>query len=138
MSPMPTLLLTSDVGVSPTRTRRRFSVAYKRDILRAVAACTTPGEIGALLRREGLYSSQLTAWRAADRRGALTGPVPRRGPVAVPLNPQTQQLAQLERALAQATRRAERAELLVEAQQKFSPLIARTLPLLGVCTETPS
>ena len=117
MSPVPTLLLTADGGVSPTRTRRRFTAAYKRDILTAAAACTAPGEIGAWLRREGLYSSHLTAWRAADRRGALTGPPVRRGPTPTAPDPRAQQIAQLERALAKATRRAERAELLVEAQK---------------------
>ena len=55
----------------------------------------------------------------------------------MPPNPQAQQIAQLERALAKATRRAERAELLVEAQKKFSQLIGLTLPLLDASTETP-
>jgi len=117
LSPVPQLVINPDVGVSPTRTRRRFTATYKRDILQAVAACSAPGEIGALLRREGLSSSHLTAWRAADRRGALTGPPVRRGPTPTPPDPRAQQIAQLERALARATRRAEHAELLVEAQK---------------------
>jgi transposase-like protein len=131
-------VINPDVGVSPTRTRRRFTTAYKRRILDAVAACTHPGEIGALLRREGLYSSHLTAWRAANRRGALTGPLPRRGPVATPPDPRVQQIAQLERQVRQLTRRAERAELIVDAQKKFSQLIGLTLPPLDAPTETPS
>lgn len=66
-------LLLQDTGVSPTRTRRQFSTAYKLQILSAAEACTQPGELGALLRREGLYSSHLSVWRAAQRRGELAG-----------------------------------------------------------------
>src|SRR6266478_5192453 len=61
--------------------RRRFTVEYKRRILREADRCTHPGEIGALLRREGLYSSHLTTWRAARDRGELAGVAPqKRGP----------------------------------------------------------
>ena len=78
LSLAPTLVLNPDVGVSPTRTGRRFTAAYMRQILDAAAACTQPGAIGALLRREGLYSSHLAAWRAADRQGEAR--TLRRGP----------------------------------------------------------
>jgi transposase-like protein len=133
LSPAPTLVLNPDVSVSATRTRRRFTAAYKRQILDAAAACTRPGEIGALLRREGLYSSHLTAWRAADRQGeALTQ---RRGPAPTAPNPLAPRVAELERALAQATRRADRAELIVDAQKKFSALIGLTLPPLDASRE---
>ena len=73
-------LLLHDTGVSPTRTRRQFTATYKLQILAAADACTKPGELGALLRREGLYSSHLAVWRAARRRGDLQGPAnsPRR------------------------------------------------------------
>src|SRR5216683_3221071 len=53
--------------------RRRFTAEYKRRIVREADRCTKPGEIGALLRREGLYSSLLTTWRAARDRGELEG-----------------------------------------------------------------
>ena len=53
--------------------RRRFSAEYKLKILRQAEACTRPGEIGALLRREGLYTSHLTAWRKQRDAGALAG-----------------------------------------------------------------
>ncbi len=128
MSPTPALVINPDVGVSPTRTRRGFTTAYKRQILEAVAACTQPGAIGALLRREGLYSSHLTAWRTAEARGELTAAPKRRGPVAVPPDPRIAQVTQLERQVRQLTTRAERAELLVDAQKKFSQLIGLTLP----------
>ena len=134
LSLAPALLLSSDVGVSSTRTRRRFTAAYKRQILDAAAACTQPGEIGALLRREGLYSSHLTAWRAAARRGdALTR---RRGPTPAVPNPLTKRVVELERALQQATVRAERAELIIDAQKKFSQLIGLTLPPLDASSGT--
>ena len=134
MSLAPALVLNPDVSVSAARTRRRFTTAYKRRVLDAAAACTRPGEIGALLRREGLYSSHLAAWRAADRQGeALTQ---RRGPVPTAPNPLAPRVAALERALAQATRRADRAELIVDAQKKFSELIGLTLPPLDGSRET--
>lgn len=61
LSLAPTPLPSHETGVSPTRTRRRFSAAYKLKILEAAAQCTKPGDLGALLRREGLYTSHLAA-----------------------------------------------------------------------------
>lgn len=126
-----------ETGVSATRTRRQFSAAYKLQMLAAAVACTKPGELGALLRREGLYSSHLAFWRAAQRRGELHGPTKRRGPVAAVPDPAQKQLAALERALAKATARAERAELIIDAQKKFSQLLGLTLPPPDGSTETP-
>ena len=79
-----TILHVHDVGVPATPTRRRFTVAYTRKILDAVAGGTPPGDRSAWLRRDGLYSSHLTAWRSAQRRGELAGPARRRGPVPAP------------------------------------------------------
>ncbi len=59
--------------VKAQASRRRFSAKYKKRILDEVAECRAPGEIGALLRREGLYSSHLTKWRQQAKRGALAG-----------------------------------------------------------------
>ncbi len=72
-------LALQDTGVSPTRTRRQFSTAYKVQILTAAAACSKPSALGALWRREGLYSSHLSIWRAAERRGEWRGEAPRPG-----------------------------------------------------------
>ena len=70
-----------DTEVKSKSTRRRFAAKYKRQILREAAACTKPGEIGALLRREGLYSSHLAKWREQAEAGELSGLAPkRRGP----------------------------------------------------------
>ena len=126
----------SETGVSATRTRRRFSTAFKVQMLAAADACTQPGELGALLRREGLYSSHLAFWRAAQRRGEFTGPAKRRGPVAAVPDPAQHELAALKRALAKATARAERAELIIDAQKKFSQLVGLTLPPHDGSTET--
>jgi transposase-like protein len=62
-----------EVEVLAKAQRRRFTAEYKRKVLRDADACTKPGELGALLRREGLYSSLLATWRAARRRGELAG-----------------------------------------------------------------
>ena len=71
-----------EIEVVAKATRRRFTAEYKRKILQEADACKTPGAIGALLRREGLYSSHLTTWRAARERGELAGAPKKRGPVA--------------------------------------------------------
>jgi hypothetical protein len=114
--------------VSTTPTRRRFTVAYKCKIIEDAAACSQPGELSALLRREGLYSSHLAAWRAAQRRGELAGPARPRGPKAVPPSAGGARIAELERALARATARAARAEALVAVQKKVSALWEQMQP----------
>ncbi len=75
--------------------RRQYTAEYKQRILREVDACQVAGEIGALLRREGLYSSHLTTWRRKREQGELEGLSPlKRGPRA---NPQAAELARLQR-----------------------------------------
>jgi transposase len=123
----PVQLIAHDTGVSASPARRRFTAAYKRAILRDAARCTQPGDLAALLRREGLYSSHLAAWRAAERRGELAGPTRRRGPTATPVDPQAKRVAELERELAKVTARAERAEGLVALQKKVAELFGQTL-----------
>src|SRR5205807_7224039 len=72
----------SAIEVVAKATRRRFTLEYKRKIVREADGCKTPGAVGALLRREGLYSSHLTPWRAARDRGELAGVAPKqRGPI---------------------------------------------------------
>lgn len=118
-----------EVEVSAKAKRRKFTVEYKRRILAEAAACTEHGAIGALLRREGLYSSHLTDWRAAAARGEIAGLAPkRRGPAPKKRDARDKKLAELERRLAQAERRAERAEALVELQKKVSELLGVQLP----------
>ncbi len=110
-------------------TRRRFTGEYKQRILREAAGVTARGEIGALLRREGLYSSHLNTWRAEAERGALAGLGAKpRGPKPALLDPRDKRIAELERDVAQLGRRAERAEAIVEVQKKLSQLLGIALP----------
>lgn len=104
--------------------RRRFSAEYKRRIVKEAERCLRPGEIGALLRREGLYASALTAWRAARERGEIAGLASKpRGPRARRGDPRDRKIAVQERELAQWRTRAQRAEALVEIQKKFSEMV---------------
>lgn len=105
--------------------RRRFTAEYKRRILAEADRSKKPGEIAALLRREGLYSSHIANWRRARDRGELaTGTPPRkRGPKPKAVDPSAKRIGELERELAKARARAERAELLVEAQKKMAALL---------------
>jgi transposase len=108
--------------------RRRFTAEYKRRIVREADRCTTPGAIGALLRREGLYWSALTTWRAARDRGELEGLAPKpRGPKGVPPDPRDKKIAEQERELGKWRKRAERAEALVEVQKKVAALLGTPL-----------
>ena len=115
--------------VKPTKPRRTFSAKEKKRILDGVAACTALGEVGALLRREGLYSSHLTKWRAQAERAALAAlAAQKRVPTAAVVDSRAGQVAELEKALAKMTRRAERAEALVALQKKLSELLGLALP----------
>lgn len=118
-----------EVEVLAKAARRRFTAEYKRRILQEADRCTRPGEIGALLRREGLYSSHLSAWRAARERGELAGLGPkRRGPKAKQVDARDRRIRALERENRRLTVRAERAEALVEVQKKVSQLLGIELP----------
>jgi len=118
-----------EVEVVAKAARRRFSAAYKGRILREAEACRQPGEVGALLRREGLYSSHLAAWRAARQRGELAAlGAKRRGPKPQRPDPRAKRIAELERELRRAQARAERAEGLVEVQKKVAELLGQELP----------
>ena len=113
-----------EVEVTAKPTRRRLTAEYKLRILREGDACTRSGEIGALLRREGLYSSSLTTWRKQRERGELEGLVQKkRGPSAKEKNPLADKVRILERENARLKVRAERAEGLVELQKKVSEIL---------------
>src|SRR5262247_4816358 len=97
--------LATDVEVVAKATRRRFAVEYKRKILREADGCKTPGAVGSLLRREGLYSSHLTTWRAARDRGDLAGASKKRGPIPQVRDPRDKKIAELAREAARWRRR---------------------------------
>jgi len=106
-----------DTEVVAKAKRRRFNAEYKRRVLQEADRARSPGEIGALLRREGLYSSHLTNWRAARERGELAGlAAKRRGPKPQP-RAERERIAQLERELARVRKHLERAEAVIEVQK---------------------
>jgi len=115
-----------DPELAPRATRRRFTAAYKLKIIVAAEACTKPGEIGALLRREGLYSSLLTQWRAARDSGALGALEPRqRGPK--PPSADRVQNAVLRRQLERAEADLQTARRVIEVQGNVCALLEELL-----------
>jgi len=105
--------------------RKGFTAAEKLRILREVDACQGTGEMGALLRREGIYSSYLTTWRRQREAGELDGLVPRkRGPKP---DPQAIELAKLRRENARLQERLQRAELIIDFQKKVAQMFGGTL-----------
>jgi transposase-like protein len=116
-----------DVQVSAQTRRRRFTAEYKLRIVREADACSKPGDLGALLRREGLYSSHLVDWRRARDRGELVN-APKRGRKPKPIDPAAKRVAELERQNAKLLARAERAEALVELQKKVAALLGTPFP----------
>ena len=109
--------------VSTKAKRRTFTAEYKRKVLEELDACTQLGQIGALLRREGLYSSHVTDWRQARERGELAGPKPR-GPKARPPDERDRTITKLECEVRKQKVRADRAEALVELQKKLAELLS--------------
>ena len=102
--------------------RRRFSAEYKLRVLREADACTRSGEIGVMLRREGLYTSHLTAWRKQRDTGALVGLAPRkRGPRGP--SPEQLQLAALRRRAERAEAELLTARRVIEVQGNVSALL---------------
>ncbi len=107
-----------DPEVVPRAKRRRFTAAYKLRILEEVAKCDQSGQIGALLRREGLYSSHLTTWRRQRREGQLQALRPKkRGRKA---DPQAAEIAALRKENERLRTRLEQAELIIDVQKKLS------------------
>lgn len=115
------------IEVVAKATRRRFTVEYKRKIVREADTCTTPGGVGALLRREGLYSSHLTTWRAARERGELVGVPKTRGPMRRVADPRDKKLAEQAREISRWQQRAARAEALVALQKQVAALLGTPL-----------
>lgn len=114
--------------------RRRFTAQYKLGIVQEAEVCTRPGEVGALLRREGLYSSHLTNWRRQRDEGVLDALAPKkRGRKAVPPDPLAPRVAQLEREKRRLEKRLEQAETIIDIQKKVAALLGIPLksPELG-------
>jgi len=113
-----------EVEVVAKAERRRFTAEYKLRVLHEADRCTQPGEIGALLRREGLYWSNLITWRKQRQSGELAGlRGNRRGPKRREKNPLANRVRELEQENGRLKRRAERAEGIVELQKKVSEIL---------------
>lgn len=114
-----------DPEVRERPSRRRFTAAYKLSILQEADNCTAPGHLGALLRREGLYSSHLVTWRRQRDAGALAALSQRRG--RNPADREAIELARLRQENARLARRLEVAETVIAIQNKVSTLLGITL-----------
>jgi len=109
-----------DPEVPEKALRRRFTLAYKLRIIKEAQQCTKPGQLGALLRREGLYASNLTLWRRQMQEGLVPK---KRGPVAHKTDPRSRRIAELERDNEKLTRKLKQAELIIEVQKKVADLL---------------
>jgi len=120
-----------DPEVEPRAKRRQFSLAYKLSILEQAEQCNEPGEVGALLRREGLYSSHLSKWRDQQQAGQLDQ-ARKRGRQS---QPQATELARLEQENGRLKAKLHQAELIIEAQKKLCQLL--NLPIYEVELDGP-
>ena len=106
--------------------RRRFSPSYKLRMVEEADRCTEPGEVGQLLRREGLYSSHLTTWRKAAHSGSLKalskkrGRKPERNPLEEKVRKQEREIVRLENEL-------RKAHLIIDVQGKVAGLLGLSL-----------
>jgi len=116
--------------------RRTFTAAEKLRILREAERCPK-GELGALLRREGVYSSHLTHWRRERERNQLTGLTPRKRGPAKRVDEQAQRLAELERENTRLQAKLGKAELIIDAQKKLLQVLGLPEPELPETNETP-
>ena len=114
--------------------RRRFTASYKLQIVREADACTKPGEIGALLRREGLYTSHLSAWRKLRDEGALEAFSKRRGRRRS--DPKDVELNRLRRRAERAEADLEKARKVIEVQGNVSALLGELLEPRGADDST--
>ncbi len=109
-----------DPEVPEKTVRRKFTAAYKLRILKEADSCTGQGQIGALLRREGLYSSSLTSWRRQVAQGLIPK---KRGPAAQKADPHVRRIAELERENEKLSHKLKQAELIIDVQKKVAELL---------------
>ena len=116
-----------DPEVTEKKPRRKFTVKYKLQILEKADLCTKPGELGALLRQEGLYSSNLATWRRQKTQGILKAMSPKkRGRKAKKYNPLATIVAKLQQDNRRLQSKLKQAELIIEAQKKISEILGIT------------
>jgi len=120
----PAIISPPDPEVPEKKPHRKFTAKYKLGILAEADACTEQGQLGALLRREGLYSSNLTTWRRHREDGLLKAMAPKkRGRKKKQRNPLAPRVAQLERDNRRLEQKLKQAELIIEAQKKMSEIL---------------
>jgi len=113
-----------DPEVPEKKPRRKFTAKYKLRILAEADACTQLGQLGALLRREGLYSSYLATWRRQGKNGILQAMTPKqRGRKQKEINPLAKKVAQLEKENRRLQQKLKKADLIIEAQKKMSEIL---------------
>ena len=118
-----------DPEVSEKQARRKFTARYKLRILEEADGCTEPGQMGALLRREGLYSSNLTTWRRQREDGQLQALSPKkRGRKRKPRNPLADRVAQLEKKNRRLEQELKQARTIIEVQKKISDILGIPQP----------
>ena len=119
MAPVRSGEVGTDPEVDAKASRRRFTAEYKLWVLEQAERCQKPGELGALLRREGLYSSNLTQWREQRRRGMVSGLRPKkRGRKVDPRTAERKRIEELERENERLRRRLAQAERIITFQKK--------------------
>jgi transposase-like protein len=107
--------------------RRSYTAEYKRRIIREVESCKEYGQVGALLRREGLYSSNLTAWRRQAERGTLDAlSSKKRGPKARKPDPSVRRIIEQEKENQKLRAKLRKAELIIDAQKKIAEIFQFT------------
>lgn len=113
-----------DPQVVPTAKRRTFSKAEKLRILAAADACVAPGDIGALLRQEGIYSSHLATWRKQRQVATDGGALERkRGPKLDPASVEARRVQELEKEVERLRAKLAKADLIIDVQKKLSILL---------------
>ena len=115
--------------------RRSFTAEYKRSILDQADAAQDSGTIGALLRREGLYSSHLTTWKRQRQKGEIDALTPqKRGPKVV-VSPLVKKNREQEAVIARLTKKLKNAELIIEVQKKVAALLGNPIPNIQIDEE---
>ncbi len=113
-----------DPEVTDKPKRRRFTAEYKLSLLKKADACTQPGEVGALLRREGVYSSMLSQWRRQKDAGTLAALKPkRRGRKVQEVNPLAVRVTELEREVQHLQGKLRQTETIIDVQKKLCSMV---------------
>ena len=120
-------IMWTDPEVPEKKPRRKFTAQYKLAILEEADKCTKPGQLGVLLRKEGLYSSNLTTWRQQKNDGLLTALAPKkRGRKKLEKSPLVKEVAKLQRENERLRKKLKKAETIIEVQKKMSDLLGNS------------